>query len=297
MHADGLHRPAVLLEGPVIEIDIGLETPRIAADDGQHQGEIVMRGAHHRLRAAAHAHPGLERAAFEGRIHRLAAQGRAQLALPGHRLLLEQRREEIELFFEERFVLLQVVAEQRKGLGEGAAAEDDFGAAVRQGIDGGKALEDAHGIVGTEHRDGRAEADAPGARGHRRQHHLGRGHREIGAVVFAHADEVQADLVGEHGLFDQVADDLRVRQRRARRVVGHVAEGIQSEFKNGSSHGSNYKGAAPMTASWPCRAPGQRFTSLAGIDSASRAPATSTALISQIEASLLPVACLTKPTM
>ena len=33
--------------------------------------------------------------------------------------------------------------------------------------------------------------------------------REVGAVVLADAEEVDADLVGEHGLVDDVADDLR----------------------------------------------------------------------------------------
>ena len=49
------------------------------------------------------------------------------------------------------------------------------------------------------------------------QHHLGRGDREVGAVVLADAEEVDADLVGQHGLVDDVAEHLRVRQRRARR--------------------------------------------------------------------------------
>ena len=36
-----------------------------------------------------------------------------------------------------------------------------------------------------------------------------------GAVMLAEADEIDADLVGEHGLLDEVADDLRGMQRLA----------------------------------------------------------------------------------
>jgi hypothetical protein len=42
----------------------------------------------------------------------------------------------------------------------------------------------------------------------RRQHHLGRGDREVGAMVLADAEEIDADLVGQHALGDDVADDL-----------------------------------------------------------------------------------------
>jgi hypothetical protein len=37
---------------------------------------------------------------------------------------------------------------------------------------------------------------------------FGGGHREIGAMVFPNADEIDAQLVGEHGFVDNVADYL-----------------------------------------------------------------------------------------
>ena len=80
---------------------------------------------------------------------------------------------------------------------------------------GREALEDAHRIVGAEHRDGRAEQDARWSRRDRRQHDLRRRDREVGAMVLADAEGVEADLVGEHGLVDDVAEHLRVRQQRA----------------------------------------------------------------------------------
>ncbi len=60
---------------------------------------------------------------------------------------------------------------------------------------------------------------------------LGRGYGEIGAVVLADAEEVDADLVGEHRLVDDVADHLGVRQQAPVRRVGDVAESVQPEFK------------------------------------------------------------------
>ena len=44
---------------------------------------------------------------------------------------------------------------------------------------------------------------------------LGGADGEVGAVVLADAEEVDADLVGQHGLGDDVAEDVRVRQRAA----------------------------------------------------------------------------------
>ena len=54
---------------------------------------------------------------------------------------------------------------------------------------------------------------------------------EIGAVVLADAEEVDAELVGEHRLVDDIADDLGVRQQAPVRRVGDVAESVQPEFK------------------------------------------------------------------
>ena len=105
MHADRLRGAAELLEGAVIEIDIRREACGIAADDGEHQRQIVMRGAHHRLRAAADADPGLELTIFHRRIDQLVFQGWTQLAVPRHRLLRQQCGEQVELLLEQLLVV------------------------------------------------------------------------------------------------------------------------------------------------------------------------------------------------
>ena len=145
--------------------------------------------------------------------------------------LLQQLREQVELLLEQLLVLAQVEAEQREGFRERAAAEDHLGAAIGYGIEGRKALEHTNRIVGAQHRHRRTEPDSPGTSRNCRQHHLGRGDREVGAVVFAEADEVDPKLVGQHRLFDEVADHLRVRQRRAAGVIGNVAKGIEPKFE------------------------------------------------------------------
>ena len=128
-------------------------------------------------------------------------------------------------------VLVHRVAEEGIRLGERAAAEDDLRPAAGDSVQGGEALEDAHRVVGAEHGHGRAEPDALRLPGDGRQHHLGRGDGEVVAVVLADAEEIEPQLVGEHGLGDDVAQHLRVGQEPLLRVPGHVAERIDAELE------------------------------------------------------------------
>jgi len=63
-------------------------------------------------------------------------------------LLLADREQQVELLGEQLVVVVEVVAEQREGLGEGPATRHDLRAPVREQVKRGEALEDAHGIVG-----------------------------------------------------------------------------------------------------------------------------------------------------
>ncbi len=182
-----------------------------------------MRRAQHRLRRAADADPGLQPAGFGFRKDALVLQRRAGAALPGDRLLLQDGGKQIELVVEQLFVLVEVEAEQRKRLDERAAAEDDLGAAVGDGVQGGEALKHPDRIVRRQHRHRGAEPDAAGAGRDRGQHHLRRRHREVGAVMFADADEIDAGLIGQHRFVDQIADDLRPRA-----AAGHRRPSVTS---------------------------------------------------------------------
>ena len=114
--------------------------------------------------------------------------------------------------------------------------EDHLGAAVGDGVEGGEALVDADRVVGAEHRDRGAEADAAGAGGDGGEQHLGRADGEVGAVVLADAEEVDADPVGQLRLGDDVAEDAGLGQRPAVRVHGDVAEGVEAQLDGWHGH-------------------------------------------------------------
>ena len=57
----------------------------------------------------------------------------------------------------------------------------------------------------------------------------GDAHGEVGAVVLADADGIDADFIGEDRLIDEIADHLRGVKRLAVGAVGDVAEGIEAE--------------------------------------------------------------------
>ena len=56
--ADGLYGLAELRKGAMVKVDKGPKPLGVAADDGEHQRQIVMRGAHHQFRRTADADPG-----------------------------------------------------------------------------------------------------------------------------------------------------------------------------------------------------------------------------------------------
>ena len=66
MHTHRTQRLVQLGAGTLIQVDIGKKAARIAADDGQHQAQILPHNAHHRFGAAADADPNR---------HALRAQG------------------------------------------------------------------------------------------------------------------------------------------------------------------------------------------------------------------------------
>ena len=68
--------------------------------------------------------------------------------------------------------------------------------------------------------------------GNRREHDLGRRDREVGPMVLADAERVEAELVGEHRLLDDVAEHAGLRLERAVRRERDVAEGIEAEFES-----------------------------------------------------------------
>jgi hypothetical protein len=133
---------------------------------------------------------------------------RAEASRPGDGILGGDPQEEIELLIVERVVVVEGVAEEREGLDEGAAPDDEFGASCRQQIDGGKFLEHPHGIGGAQDGDGGGQFDLPCHRGDGTKNH-GRGrNRIVGPVMLADAEHVQTGLVGELRSCDDLGEPL-----------------------------------------------------------------------------------------
>src|SRR3954471_21811924 len=111
-------------------------------------------------------------------MHVLRVQRSTRAAAPGHgfvrAVVLEDLREEIEALLEQDLILIERESKQRERLGEGAAAEYDFGATVRDGIERREALKDAHRLIGAQDRHCRSESNALRLAGDRGEDHLGR---------------------------------------------------------------------------------------------------------------------------
>src|SRR5207253_7708546 len=87
------------------------------------------------------------------------------------------------------------------------------------------------GVVGAEHADGARQADARGASGSSGQHDSRRRYDELGAVMLAHAEDVQPDLIGELDLLEEPADPLlRADRPTGLWVGGSLAEAVDAEL-------------------------------------------------------------------
>ena len=79
-------------------------------------------------------------------------QGRTKATLPGDAVGCIEPQEEIELFGEQRILIRQVIAEQRKRLREYATTGNDLGPPAREQVDRGKILEHPHRVGGGQDR-------------------------------------------------------------------------------------------------------------------------------------------------
>ncbi len=115
-------RVAVLLRGAAVQLGERREALRLAADDRERHRQAERAGAHDRLRRAADRDPHGQRVLQRARVDALAVERRAVAAGPRDVLGLAQLEQELELLGEQLVVVLEVVAEQREGLDERAAA-------------------------------------------------------------------------------------------------------------------------------------------------------------------------------
>ena len=127
---------------------------------------------------------------------------------PGDVLVLAQPQEQLELLREQEVVVREVVAEERERLDERAAPDHDLGPPARDEVNGRELLEHADGIVGREHGHGAGQADALRLRRRRGQHDCRSRDGEVGPVVLADAEHVEADLLRELDLLEEVSQAL-----------------------------------------------------------------------------------------
>ena len=144
-----------------------------------------------------------------GRGHTPASlERRAMAPGPRHARLLAKLQQQLELLGVQLVVVVEVVAEQREGLDERAASGHDLRAPVRQQVDLGEVLEDAHGVGGAEDGDGARKTDALGPHRRGAQHDGRRGDEEVRAVMLADAEHVEPELIRELDLLHQLAHAL-----------------------------------------------------------------------------------------
>ena len=153
------------------------------------------------------------------------------LAFPDRTAVGADRQQELELFGEQGLVVVEVVAEQREGLDEGAAAGHDLGPSARQAVERGELLVDAHRVVGREHRDGAREADALRPRRADRERHRRGRDGVVRPVVLAEAEHVEADAVGELDLLHEIGEGPVEADRLAGRgIAPGLDKGVDAEF-------------------------------------------------------------------
>ena len=133
-------------------------------------------------------------------------------------------------------ILFQLEAEERERFGERAPTDYHLRTAVGQRIQCRETLEDPHGIIGTEHGDGTAQADLLRPRGDGGQDHFRCGYRKVVAVVFTHPEKAEAHLIRKFCFGHEVAEHLGVVERLSGCVNGDITEGVETEFE-GWGHG------------------------------------------------------------
>ncbi|OEI67360.1 hypothetical protein Cus16_2959 [Curtobacterium sp. ER1/6] len=237
VHGDGLLRELQLRERLTVEPREGGELRRLPADDGEEERQAVRGRADDRLGRAADADPRRDRTVLELRVDVLVGERGALRAGPRDGVPAAERVPELQLLLEQDLVVGQVVAEQREGLGERAPAEDHLGATVGERVHRREPLVDADRVVRGQHGDRGAHPDRRGPGRDGGEHDLRGADDEVLAVVLTHADEVDADLVGEDGLVDDVADGLRVGPEGAVGALGDVAEGVEAELHRADAVG------------------------------------------------------------
>jgi hypothetical protein len=141
----------------------------------------------------------------------------------------------------------EVLPEARERLDERAAPGHDLRPAAGDEVDGRERLPDTDRVVRAEGGDGAREPDALRAGGRGAEHDRRRGHGEVRPVMLADAEDVEADLIGEPHLLEQVAQALLRADGAPRRRVGRdLTERVEAELhRRNDSCGRDRGGTHP----------------------------------------------------
>jgi len=131
-----------------VKIDERAESMKVAANDGNHERKSQGSGPRERLRRAADAEPDWDLLLMRSWKNSLAGKGRPEAAPPSQVSLIAQLQEKIELFREQRIVVLHSEAEQRIGFPERATPDYDLRPTFGDEIHSGELLEKANRIDG-----------------------------------------------------------------------------------------------------------------------------------------------------
>src|SRR6476619_8270813 len=106
--------------GLAVTVDQRPEPMRLAADDRDHQRQSECAGASKRAGRAADTEPNRQRVLERARVNSLPGECSAVLARPVNMRVLADAQKQIELLGEERIVVLELQAEERKCFDERA---------------------------------------------------------------------------------------------------------------------------------------------------------------------------------
>ena len=126
----------------------------LAADDRDHQRQSECAGASEGAGRAADTEPNRQRVLERARVNSLPGECCAVLARPVNMRVPADVQKQIEFLGEERIVVLELQAEERKCFDERAAPGDDLCPPLREQIERCEFLEDAHRVGGAQHGDG-----------------------------------------------------------------------------------------------------------------------------------------------
>ena len=120
--------------GFFIKIDQWFETMRFAADDGHHQWQAEPAGPYKGLGRTADANPNRKTGLYRPGINGLVCQGRPEPAGPGNLLMIPDLQEQIQFFFEEGVIIVQLKTKERIGFDKGSASGHDLGTAIGNNV-------------------------------------------------------------------------------------------------------------------------------------------------------------------